>query len=82
MHYTVKYELTLGNNQDKKKWYLSQFYFCTHGAAQIVRPLPDFYKVHKYAQVNHPVHAKPFFAVYKYCKTGPHTFGSDADNPE
>lgn len=32
--------------------------------------------------MNHLVHARAFFAGYSCCKTSPHTYGSDAENPQ
>lgn len=68
------------------KWkiciYLSQLYSCAHVASQNERPLQASYKARICAQVNPLVRAKLSFAEYNCCKTSPHTFGSDAENPE
>lgn len=64
------------------KIYLSQLYSYVHIAFQNVQPLLASYKVHRYVQVNHLVHVKPFFLVYSHCRTNPHTFGNDAEIPQ
>lgn len=70
------------NNQNKKrKKYLLQLYSCVHTASQNVQLLLTSYMDHKYAQVNHLDHAKPFFAECNFRKTIPHIFGNDAENP-
>lgn len=70
-------------NNSLQIWiYLSQLYSYAHVASQNEQPLQASYKARICAQVNHLVHAKPSFAEYNCCKTSPHTFGSDAENPE
>ncbi len=70
------------SNNTKSEIYLSRLYSCAHAASQNVRLLQASYKAHICAQVNHLDHVKQSFAEYNCRKTSPHTFGSDAENPE